>query len=551
VTAALADLVIVGRVATLGDDAGFGWGEGIAIAEGRVLAVGSDAELSVLVGPKTETWRLPPDQVVMPGITDAHLHLMSLVIAERHVDLVGMDLAAVLDAVRQRHEQMDAAGNRDGWLLGHGWAAHELGGWPDADALERVAPGRPVALTAHDLHSRWVSHEAMHRAGIGSADSPAGGLIRRDELGAPTGILHEGASALVLHAIPEPSESDVAATLVRVAAGLAALGITGCHDPGELTDDTEIVRGPVAYRRFAEVGLLPLRVHGSVRAQQLDTAISLGLRSGQQSGRFTVGWLKLFVDGSLGSRSAALLEPYEDLATNSPTGGPTGMVVTDAAELDHLLGTAAAAGIVGEVHALGDAAVRMALNALAKLPDAGPLKRRIEHAQLVDPADQPRFGQLGIAASVQPVHLRSDAAQARIAWGPRAEHAFPLRGLLEGGALIPLGTDAPVEPADPWPGICVAVTRRDPFSSHEPVLGAAHAIDLPRAIRAACLDPALVAGVTDIGRLVAGHRADLLIVSAASLDQGVPDPQALASTRPLATLIDGAVVHRDDTFDPG
>lgn len=546
-----ADLVITGRVATLAGDAGLGWRDGIAVTGDRVVGVGSEADLSVFVGPRTQRWRLGRDLAVMPGITDAHLHLMTLVLAERHLDLTHMDLPAALAAIGEGHARMNAAGDRGGWLLGHGWSAHELGGWPDADALESVAPGRPMALTAHDHHSRWISHEAIRRAGIEAADSPDGGLIRRDEEGRATGLLHERASALVDWLIPEPVESDIAEALARVGAQLAALGITGCHDPSELTEDRDIVRGPLMYRRFAERGQLPLRVHGSVRAPQLPKAVELGLRSGQQTGRFTMGWLKLFVDGSLGSRSAALLEPYEDAATNTPTGGPTGMVLTERADLDELLGAAARAGIVGQVHAIGDAAVRMALDALGRIEPSGPLMRRIEHAQLVDPVDQPRFGAQGVAASMQPVHLRSDAAQARLAWGPRAESSFPLRGVLDGGALIPFGTDAPVEPPDPWPGICVAVIRRDPYSSDAPALGVAHAIDLARAIRAACLDPALVAGVPDVGRLTVGYRADLLVVPAYALDGRVPDPAALASARPLATLIDGALVHRDPAFEPG
>ncbi len=552
-----ADLVITGRIATLAGESGFGWSAGIAIADGRVVSVGSDVELSDLVGPRTERWQLPPDLAVMPGITDAHMHLMTLVLAEQQVDLTGMELPEALAAIGERHRKMNESGDQDGWLLGHGWSAHELGGWPDADSLEAAAPGRAVALYAHDHHSRWVSRAAMRRARLEASEAPAGGLIRRDERGRATGILHESAASLVDHAIPDPPEADIAAGLQRVAATLATLGVTGCHDPGELTDDREMVRGPLMYRRFAERGELPLRVHGSVRAPQLERAAAQGLRSGQRTGRFTLGWLKLFADGSLGSRSAALLAPYEDAHINPPTGGPAGMFVTDRAELEELLATAARAGIVGQVHAIGDAAARIALDALAAAPPVVPvngaarLMQRIEHAQLVDPADQDRFGELGVAASVQPVHLRSDARQAVLAWGARAAHAFPLRGLLDGGALIPFGTDAPVEPVDPWPGIAVAVTRRDPFATDRPALGAAHAIDLARAIRAACLDPAQVAGLNDLGRLTVGSRADLLVVPAAALDERVPDSAALASARPLATLLDGAPVHRDPAFDPG
>jgi predicted amidohydrolase YtcJ len=290
-------------------------------------------------------------------------------------------------------------------------------------------------------------------------------------------------------------------------------------------------------------------VHASVRAAQLERAIALGLRSGEGVGRYTMGWLKLFADGSLGSRSAALLAPYDDAAANPPTGGPAGMFIMPVDELADDTRTAESAGIATQIHAIGDGAVRAVLDVFASIPQNRRLAlwRRVEHAQLVDLADQPRFGELGVAASVQPCHLISDAPQVRAGWGERAGNAFPLRGMLDGGALIPFGTDAPVEQPDPWPGIAAALARRDPNDDTAALVGAEHAIPLDRAIRAACLDPALVAGLEDLGRLTSGMRADLLVVPAASF-VALPDPGMLAHTRPLATLIDGEVVFRDPSF---
>ena len=548
-----ADLLIIGRVATLAGDSGFGWEEGIALAAGRVLGVGSERDLEPFVGPSTKRWRLTPDQLAVPGITDAHLHLMTLTIAATHIDLTGLDLAGVLDAVAARHREMNDAGDRHGWLFGHGWSAHDLGGWPEAGMLERVAPGRRAELVAHDHHSSWLSVAALHAAGItGATADPAGGLVRRDAGGEPTGILHETASALVESAIPEPPDAMLEQSLISVAQQLAALGVTGCHDPGELTADTLIVRGPLFYRRLAEAGRLPLRVHASVRGPQLPRAIDLGLRSGQDVGRYTMGWLKLFADGSLGSRSAAMLAHYTDAATNRPTGGPRGMFLTPPDELAQLARQAESNGICVQIHAIGDAAVRTVLDVFEALPPARPglpLMRRVEHAQLVDAVDQPRFGRLGVAASVQPVHLRSDEPQIRVGWGQRGDNAIPLRALLDGGALIPFGTDAPVEPPDPWPGLAEAVVRRNPGDESAPRVGPRQAIDLARALRAACLDPALVAGLTDLGRLTVGARADLLVVPSAGFAEPT-DAAALAVTRPLATLIDCQVVHRAAHFDP-
>ncbi|MEA2676821.1 MAG: hypothetical protein QOJ81_962 [Chloroflexota bacterium] len=547
-----ADLLISGRVATLSGNSGFGWQEGIAIADGRVLAVGAISDMEGLAGPATERWVLPADQLVMPGITDAHLHLMTLTLAADHIDLTGLASPDALEAVAARHRSMLDAGDAEGWLFGHGWSAHALGGWPDAQMLERVAPGRPAELVAHDHHASWLSVAALHAAGITqSTPDPDGGVVRRDARGQPTGILHETAGALVESAIPEPPDAVVEQSLASVARQLAALGLTGCHDPGELSADTQIVRGPLFYRRMTEEGRLPMRVHASVRAPQLARAIALGLRSGEGDGRYTMGWLKLFADGSLGSRSAALLAPYTDAATNPPTGGPSGMFITSREELTDLARHAEEHGLAVQIHAIGDAAARAVLDVFESLrpqPGGLPLMRRMEHAQLVDPIDQPRFGRLGVAASVQPVHLRSDIPQIKLGWGDRGEYAIPLRGLLDGGALIPFGTDAPVEPPDPWPGIATALVRRDPADDSAPPVGARQAIDLARALRAACLDPALVAGQTDIGHLTPGARADLLVVPAAGFGQRI-DAAALANTRPLATLIDGQVVHRAARFD--
>ena len=290
-----------------------------------------------------------------------------------------------------------------------------------------------------------------------------------------------------------------------------------------------------------------MRVHSSIRASELGHALELGLRSGEGIGRYRMGWLKLFADGSLGSRSAALLAPYSDADERPPTGGPCGMFLESAEDIAADLGRAAAGGISGQVHAIGDAAVRAVLDVFAGVP-RGPLPARIEHAQLIDPGDVARFGALGVAASAQPVHLRSDAAPQRVAWGERTHDSFPLAALIAGGALIPFGTDAPVEPVDPWPGIAVAAARRDPDRPEEAPTGPSQAIDLTRAVRAAVLDPAQVARQPELGRLVPGCRADLIVVPETGFREPF-DAAALASTRPLATLLDGEVVYRKGDFE--
>ncbi|MBA3435551.1 MAG: amidohydrolase, partial [Chloroflexi bacterium] len=481
---------------------------------------------------------------------------------------------AIFAAIRSAHERLAAKDDAGAWLLGHGWSLDRLGDWPTAQDLDSLAPGRPSALWSHDHHSRWVSSAALDRAGIGEeTPDPQGGMIRRDTDGRPSGMLHEHAAKLVSVAVPEPDRARLEAALSSYAAELARLGIVAVHDPGEMSDDPQIRRGPTFYRSLAEEGALPLRVAASIRPEQLAPAIERGFRSGgthtagsgssaredrpdplagRLAERYRGGWLKLFADGSLGSRSAALLEPYEE-GSGEPVGGPAGMLLAPPEWLHERAQMAARAGIAVQIHGIGDAAVRSALDILEQLPSpADGIHHRVEHAQLVHPADVARFGAAGIAASVQPVHLVGDAPVARTAWGDRIRWSFPIHSLAAGGALIAFGTDAPVESPDPWPGIAIAVTRASAtWAAGESAIYASESIDLARAIRAACLDPALTAGEADRGRLVSGHRADLVVVPAEMLDDDAVAAGALDRARPLATLLDGEVVYRDARFDPG
>ena len=223
----------------------------------------------------------------------------------------------------------------------------------------------------------------------------------------------------------------LSAAIDAYARRLAALGVTSVHDPGGVAPDPSLRRGPGLYGTLAANGALPLRVIASVREEQLESAIEMGFRSGREEqgpieGRYRDGWLKVFSDGALGSRTASLLEPYEsDVSAGPPPAGPLGMRLRDAHQLAALTARAADAGIASQVHAIGDGAVRAALDVLATTATVKGVRHRIEHAQLVDPLDVPRFAALDIAASVQPCHLISDAEAARRAWGARAAMTFP------------------------------------------------------------------------------------------------------------------------------
>jgi hypothetical protein len=560
-------LLVSGRIATLAGAAGFAWVQAIAIAGGRVVAAGTLAEVGALARAGTRRWALPSTLVALPAITDGHLHLADAALAARRLDLAGAgDLDAVLAAVRATHEARATAGDPDGWLLGHGWSLDRLGSWPSAGLLERAAPGRPVALWSHDHHSRWVSQRALALADLDSATAdPVGGRIGRDADGRPDGMLYEDAARLVDRAIPEPETAELSSAVSAYAAGLARLGVVGAHDPGELGEDASMRRGPTFYRALAAAGTLPMRVVASIREPQLDAAIGAGVRTGRgvpvsdrdpvkarAAERYRDGWLKLFSDGALGSRSAALLEPYEAADPAGPgPGGPRGMVLRTGEELALETGTAAAAGIASQIHGIGDAAVRLTLDVLAQAPRLGRVHHRVEHAQLVAPADRPRFAALGVAASVQPCHLINDAPAMRVAWGARTAHAFPLAALDAAGALLAFGTDAPVEPPDPWPGIAVAVSRH--AGTWPPSDGPVHpeaALALTTTLRAATAGPARTLGVDDEGHLGVGARADLIVIPADALEEPVRPGGALERCRPLATLLDGEPAWLDPTFDP-
>jgi predicted amidohydrolase YtcJ len=548
------DALVTGRIATLADDAtdGFGWVEAIGIRDGRVAFAGSEVELETRADPHTERIVLEPDQVAIPGLTDAHLHLAVAGISARDIDLHGTtsvaDGMALIGAAHGRLSDPDA------WLEGFGWDVDRWGRWPTADDLEAVAPGRRVALWLHDHHGLLASHAALRAGGIGEqTPDPAGGVIRRGDDGSPTGVLLEAAARLVTVHIPIPGQDEVEDGIVATGRDLLSLGVVACHDPGFVSPDPDLTGSFPAYTRLAETGRLPVRVHASVRDDSLDAAIKLGFRSGDPLGRgpesrARVGWLKLFADGALGSRTAALLEDYED-EPGRPVAADRrrGVWMTEPDRLEELVSQAAEAGIVTQIHAIGDAGVRAALDVLERAggsaPGAGML-RRIEHAQMIAPDDVHRFAAAGIAASVQPVHLRTDAPGARRAWGERAEReGFAWTAIVADGGVLAFGTDAPVEPYDPWPGIAIAVARSDkawgddaaPFGPHE-------ALALDRALRAACVDPAISAGEMDRGRLTVGQRADVVVLPAVALDEPVEAGGPLATARPELVLIDGEVV---------
>jgi predicted amidohydrolase YtcJ len=535
------DALVTGRIATFAGDSGFGWVEAIGIRDRKVAFAGSAVELETRADPHTLRVELEPGEIAIPGLTDAHLHVIDAALAMTQVDL------ATAPTLEVGLERIAAAARRvpaPAWIFGGGWDQRRWGAWPTAAALEVAAPGRLVALHSFDHHCLWVSPAALASAGIDRATTdPDGGVIRHNASGDPEGVLLENATGLLEDAIPAPDSAVVARAIQELGRELLALGVVGAHDPRFLAPDPTNQAFNM-YMGMAEDGDLPIRVHVGVRAEGLHDAIARGFRSGdllggreaRRDGRLTMGWLKLFADGTLASRTAALLEPVEG-------GTDRGMFTTPPEEMAELAARAAAAGIATKIHAIGDAAVRTALDVLGPTAASVKLMPRLEHVQLCSAADRARFAALGIAASVQPVHLRDDAATARLYWGDRAEaNGYTWRSLLDAGAVVAFGTDAPVEPIDPWPGIAMAVLRRDPsWGGDAAPFGPDETLTLEQALRAATVGPHHSAKDKLGGRLIPGSHADLIVLPAAPREGG-ERAAAFAEVRPRLVMLDGEVV---------
>lgn len=535
------DTLVTGRIATFAGASGFGWVEAIGIRDGKVAFAGSAVDLESRADPHTRRIELEPGELAMPGIIDAHLHFMSAAMAAREIDLTparSIDDALALIAQAARRVPPP------GWILGGGWDQRRFGAWPTAAAMEEAAPGRLVVLHAFDHHAVWASPAAIAAAGIDrDSGDPPGGVIRRTAGGDPEGVLLENAGDAVLDLVPAPDDATMRAAVSEYGQALLQLGIVGLHDPARLTNDPAN-HALDLYAELAEADELPVRVRACVRSDGLDDAIGRGLRSGSTLGRadrslLSFGWLKLFADGTLGSRTAALLEPIE-------AGSDRGLFLSPPEEIAGLARQAAEAGIATMIHAIGDAAVRAALDALGPTAAKVPVMPRVEHVQLLSAADRGRFAGLGVAASVQPVHLREDADTARRDWGARAEsEGYAWRSIVDVGATLAFGSDAPVEPADPWPGIALAVLRRDPsWGRDAPAFGPDEALTLEQALRAATVGAAATAKDSLGGRLVPGSEADLIVLPAAPRESADSDERAaaFAEVRPRLVLLGGDVV---------
>lgn len=444
-------------------------------------------------------------QVMLPGMIDSHVHVGGIGFAAMTLDL---SQTASLEEALQKIAQFAEENPGRPWILGGGWNQEKwgLGRFPTATELDAVISDRPVLLRRADGHAAWANSLAMEQAGVTSAsEAPAGGRIIRDTAGKPTGVFIDSAIGLVGRTVPAPRPADYDRALALAQEQLIANGITAV---GDMTVKIEEWH---AYRRAADLGQLRIRVMAYADSPETMELIGgTGPTPWLYDDRLRLNGIKLYVDGALGSRGATLKEPYEDEPDTK------GLALTSPAELRNRMSRAAMNNFQTAVHAIGDAANADLLTAIEELSETytGDRRWRIEHAQIVDVADLTRFGDHGIIASMQPLHQTSDMFMAEARLGEdRLGGAYAWRSVVEVGGKLAFGSDAPVEPADVFAGIAVAISRTD--ANGQPFGGwrAQEAVSREQAFAAFTSDAAF-AGFADgrFGRLIPGERADFLFV---------------------------------------
>lgn len=516
------DLVLTNaNVYTL--DAGVPRAREMAIQAGRITAVG-DALDPALVR-RAERCDLK-GLTVVPGFTDAHIHFEQFALTLDQVDVEVDTLDEALARVHARAEQTPEGQ----WIHGRGWfrGGYGLDGFPTAAHLDAVAPAHPVAINAKSGHGLWVNTRALQLAKIDAATpDPSGGEIVRDENREPTGILLEAAMGLVYGVMPEAGVGESMEALRTASEHAWRAGLTGVHD----------MAGPrafAAYQELLNAGNLGLRVVMYPPVGLLDSMASVGIRSTFGSGLLKLGGAKAFVDGALGTRTAAMLDPYD--------GEPENIGITMAApdEVRSWFERAEDARVALAIHAIGDRANRWVADAAEAAIERKPstLRHRVEHAQLLHPDDFARFAQLGLVASMQPIHGTSDMDMAERHWGGRCAGAYAWRSMLDAGVPVAFGSDAPVEPLDPLLGIHAAVTRRRRDGSPGPDGWLPHErLSVEEAVRAYTRGAAYAAHCEDEwGSIAPGKVADLVVLSD---DVFAIDPMAIPDVEVEGTMVGG------------
>lgn len=502
-------------------------GDALLVRDGTIYSIGPRAELCERAPHALEV--ALPGRAVTAGFHDAHIHTGSVARSLAMLDLRGSETR---EAALTRLSTYLTTHPGTSWVVGgrydsNGWAS----GVPTRHDLDRVCPDRPVALASLDGHSAWLNTAGLRAAGIDRhTPDPAGGDIARESDGKePAGVIRESAADAVRELSERGMEPELPGLLMRAQDQLLSQGIT------HVTDfDEESTRS--AFADLRSDGRLRIRVHKGIPMADLEAAIAAGRRTGRGDRWLTDGPVKLFSDGALGSHSAHMGHDFADDPGNS------GIEVTPLAELVELVKRANDAGIAVATHAIGDRANRLVLDAYethVQLTRRRGLRNRIEHAQHIDPADLRRFAQLGVVASMQPTHCTTDYALAGRRIGSRQIANYAWRSLLDSGAAVAFGSDAPIEPECPMFGIHAAVTREDrngvPQGGFEPH----ERVRIAEACSAYSAGAAYAAGLEDrVGRIAPGQYADLVALSEDPTD--VP-AGALFNITVSATVVDGEV----------
>jgi hypothetical protein len=510
------------------------WAEALLVRDGRIAEVGANQGIRrACRGSAAQVLELP-GSLITPGLVDAHCHFGYLGLALAAVDLRGQPS---LLACRERIREAAAARKPGEWILGRGWDQFQ---WeeprePTLEDLDDVTPHSPAMMVRACGHSVWVNSLALARAGITrDTPDPPGGRIERDPAsGEPSGLVRE-ARHLIERVMPPPTEEDWKDAILVSQRESLRVGLTGVHS-------FETLRQWAAMRALEEEGKLKIRVHCSIQGYELEKAASLGLKPGSGSDRLWLGHVKLFADGSLGSGTALLHEPYADDASQS------GIAVTSLDDLREGVERAYRYGYGVAIHAIGDKAATHSLAAIAgareKIP--GERRDRIEHVQLLRPEDMPLFRDLGVVASVQPVFLPTDWRVAEERWGKARcrRGGYAWKSILEAGIPIQFGSDAPVEPNDPRLGLQAAVARQTTAGEPEGGWMPEQRLTLEQAIKGFTEVAAWTARrEEDLGTIAPGRRADLTVFEEDLFQVPVADWPSVAVKM---TIVDGEPVQPD------
>ena len=531
-----ADLIAInGRVYT--SDVNRPVVEAIAVRGGRVLYAGSTRAVVALAGPRTERIDLA-GRTVIPGMVDAHAHLLGLGQALRTVDLVG---TRSYDDVIARVVERARTARPGEWIRGRGWDQNDWSDtrFPTHAALSRAVPNNPVYLTRVDGHAALVNAKALELAQVTAATAdPSGGRFIRDSANNPTGVLVDNAQGVVGRVIPAASRAELQEQTLAAVTEATRWGLTGIHDAGVGAE------GIAVYEELARAGRYNLRNYVMIRANDsvLDTFMRRGPQKGLYDGRIWIRAIKITADGALGSRGAALLEPYSDDAGNN------GLLTTPPERIRSVAARALRAGFQLNVHAIGDRANRIVLDqfeaALREVPVADH-RFRIEHAQILHYQDIPRFAALDVIPSMQGSHQTSDMywAPNRLGQG-RLFGAYAWRSLLNTGVVIPNGSDFPVEAVNPIISFHSFVSRQD--AANFPAGGwyPEQTTTREEALLSITLWPAYAAFMeNESGSLSAGKYADFVV-----LDRDIMTvaPEQILGTRVVMTVLGGRTVYKHE-----